>query len=408
MKIKKREILNIFISLLWLTIGGAGIFLLVAASKEKDAKKCKEVNISIDGGTGDFFIDKNDVLNIIKQSINGDPVGTNIAGFNLRNIEAALEKDIWIKNAEVFFDNNNVLSVDVKERQPVARVFANSGSSFYIDSTAMVLPLSEKFSARLPVFTSFLGNEAKLNKMDSALLNNVKIIGTAIAADTFLMAMIDQVDIKPDNSFRLIPKIGRQVVEFGDAADCDKKFEKLKLFYKNIMTKAGWDRYSVINLQYSNQVVAKIRGQEDKTADSLRTMQLLDIIAANAAQMAADSTRLNSEVSEKLPNDISIIEESKEREDNAADSTPVPVPRQQVLRPTQQPSQDSVRTPPPVRQNTTVPAPPKPQPVVRPAASPKPVVSTPPKPNARPSAIPKPKPKPAQQPRAVMPKPVTN
>lgn len=391
MSIKKKDIINILISLLWISIGGMSVFLLVAAAKVKSAKKCTRVDISIDGGKGDFFIDKTDVSNIIRQAIKSEPVGTPVSEFNLRTIEAQLEKDIWIKNAEVFFDNNNVLSVDVKERQPIARVFSLRGSSFYLDTTAMVLPLSDKFSARLPIFTGFAGNELKPGKSDSVLLSQIQFVSRQIVADTFLMAMVEQVDITPSNTFRLIPKVGKQIIEFGDAADSEKKFEKLKLFYKNIVSKAGWDRYSIINLQFNNQVVAKIRGQEDKTADSLRTMQLLEMIAANAAQQAADSTRLSSEANEKVPNDISIIEESKERDDIAGDSA-VPMPKPPVV---QQPLSPAASVPP--AQVNAVASQPVRQPAPATGAVP-----------AQQRQVPKPnvnrvQPKPAQAPRAVMP-----
>ena len=65
------------------------------------------------------------------------------------------KKTQWIKKAELFFDNNNVLEVRITEREPIARIFTTSGSSFYIDSSLARLPLSDKFSPRLPVFTDF-------------------------------------------------------------------------------------------------------------------------------------------------------------------------------------------------------------------------------------------------------------
>ena len=50
------------------------------------------------------------------------------------------------------------------------------------------------------------------------------------------------------------------------------------------MVKAGWNNYSVINVQYKNQVVAKRKGAEDITADSLRTLQIMQMIAAKCAK----------------------------------------------------------------------------------------------------------------------------
>ncbi|MBK6829168.1 MAG: hypothetical protein IPG86_20995 [Chitinophagaceae bacterium] len=71
--------------------------------------------------------------------------------------------------------------------------------------------------------------------------------------------------------------------------------------------KMGWSRYSIINLQYKNQVVAKIRGADDVSADSLRTRQMMEIIAANAAKYAEDST-LNFKQDDRKNNDSSMIQ----------------------------------------------------------------------------------------------------
>ena len=56
----------------------------------------------------------------------------------------------------------------MQEREPVARVFTVAGSTFYIDDELTQLPLSEKFSARLPVFTNFPSDNKVLAKADSS------------------------------------------------------------------------------------------------------------------------------------------------------------------------------------------------------------------------------------------------
>jgi cell division protein FtsQ len=55
---------------------------------------------------------------------------------------------------QLFFDNNEVLQVVIDEREPIARIFTVAGNSYYIDSSLERLPLSDKMSARLPVFTN--------------------------------------------------------------------------------------------------------------------------------------------------------------------------------------------------------------------------------------------------------------
>jgi cell division protein FtsQ len=286
---KRYSLKNIMLATFWIALGGATLFLLVAAIKSKPAKHCKSIKINIHGVSNNFFVDKKDILNTITAIEKTNPVGKTIGSFNLKKLETELEKNVWIKSAELFFDNNEILNVTVQEREPIARVFTSTGTTFYIDDELAMLPLSEKFSARLPVFTNFPSDKKILAKADSILLRDIKTISLAVQKDSFSMAMIDQIDITPQRLFEMIPKIGNQLIVFGDATDVDAKLQKLKLFYKEVMVKAGWNNYSVINVQYKNQVVAKRKGAEDVAADSLRTLQIMKFIAERAQQQAEDS-----------------------------------------------------------------------------------------------------------------------
>jgi cell division protein FtsQ len=139
------------------------------------------------------------------------------------------------------------------------------------------------------VFTSFPSDKKVLLSADSMLLRGILTVSMAIQTDSFLMAMIDQVDITPQRNFEMIPKFGNTIIVFGDGKDVPEKFNKLKLFYKEIIMQAGWNKYSAINVQYKNQVVANRKGAVDVSADSIRTLQLMKLIAENAERMSADS-----------------------------------------------------------------------------------------------------------------------
>ena len=339
---KRYSIKKILFATLWLVVGIGTTVLLVAGVKKRDAAKCKEVVIKISGIEnidGPKFVDEEDILNTIEKISVGNPKGKTIGSFNLKEIEEELEKSKWVKNAELFFDNNNVLKVNLQEREPVARIFTTGNTSFYIDTALMMLPLSDKFSAKLPVFTGFPSDKIVLSVADSSLLNEVKVISIAIQKNPFRMAMIDQVDITPQRSFEMIPKIGNQIIMFGNAIDAAEKFDKLELFYKDVMVKTGWNKYSVIDVQYKNQIVAKRKGAEDKTADSVRTLQIMQLIAINAAKHAEDSVQTILQDNSNNTADSSMIQQSIQREDNFETNNTINEPplqsnnQQQVLNP---------------------------------------------------------------------------
>jgi len=273
--------------------------------------------INIYGVSNNFFVDKKDIINTIIAQEGPGYIGKAIGSFNLKKLETELEKNVWIKSAELFFDNNEILRITVQEREPIARVFTTTGTTFYIDDELAILPLSEKFSARLPVFTNFPSDKKVLAKADSILLGDIKTISLALQKDSFSMAMIEQVDITPQRIFEMIPKIGNQLIVFGDATDVEAKLSKLKLFYKEIMVKAGWNSYSVINVQYKNQVVAKRKGAEDIAADSLRTLQIMKFIAERSQQQAEDSLRQNiQQDNSRNTTDSTMIQQSIQRDDS--------------------------------------------------------------------------------------------
>jgi cell division protein FtsQ len=181
-----------------------------------------------------------------------------------------------------------------------------------------MLPLSDKFSARLPVFTGFPSDKKVLTRADSALLREIYQVSVAIQKDPFRMAMIDQVDIDAQRNFEMMPKVGNTIIAFGDGKNAEEKFNKLVLFYKEIMKKAGWNRYSMVDVRYKGQVVAKRKDRAEIIADSVHTLQLMQTIAYNAEQMASsDSLQIVAQDNERNTPDVSIIEQSIQRDDNS-------------------------------------------------------------------------------------------
>jgi len=395
--VKKQIIKNILLFTLWTVIGSGTIVLLVAAIQKKDANKCTGIDINIKGVSNNFFVDKNDILQTIIEMSDGRPVGKSIGSFNLKALENALQKNIWIKSAQLFFDNNEKLQVNVLEREPVARVFTTFGTTFYVDSSVAMLPLSDKFSARLPVFTNFPTDKKVLLKADSLLLKDILAISIAIQKDPFNMAMIDQVDITLQRTFEMIPKFGNTIIVFGDGKNAEEKFEKLRLFYKTVIVKAGWNKYSEINVQYNNQVVAKRKGAEEFKADSLRTLQLLQVIAENAERMSGDSLQTITQDNEHNTTNNSIIQQSIERDDNSTSANTGEEPTQQGVTSNEKPA-----SPIPAQATISKPAPvAEKKPVV---VSKKPAEAKPANSNVKP--VLKPKPEETKKPKIVMPKPL--
>ncbi len=106
------------------------------------------------------------------------------------------------------------------------------------------------------------------------------------------MAQIDQVDITSENTFDLIPKLGTQVIHFGTAENYQEKFGNLLCFYKQVLTKLGWTHYASISVQFKGQVVGVRRGANEIKMDSLRSIQIMKDLIADAQKHTNDSTTM--------------------------------------------------------------------------------------------------------------------
>ena len=195
-----------------------------------------------------------------------------------------------MKNAELFFDNNQVLQVKIQERQPVGRVFTAEGSSFYVDSSGVRLPLSDKLSARVPMFTNFPSDKEVMAASDSELLRGVVDMGKFITADSFWMAQIAQVYITPQGTFELTPTVGNQTIIFGDADDVDNKFNNLYTFYKKAWLQNGINTYSKLDVRFENQVVGVKRGAEPVVADTAKANAAIQALMIGKATVTAKAT----------------------------------------------------------------------------------------------------------------------
>ena len=302
----KKTIVNV----LWLLLGVGTIVLLGAAMTKKNNKACADIKVEITGAEEHLFIDEKDVKDLINEHSNLE--NKKMSEVDLKAIETELEKTPWVKNAELFFDNNQILQVRVEERQPVGRVFTAEGSSFYIDSGGIRLPLSEKLSARVPMFTNFPSDKTVMASSDSALLKGVVSMGKFITADSFWRAQIQQVYITAQGTFELIPIIGDQTIVFGDASDLESKFNNLYTFYKKAWLQNGINAYEKLDVRFKNQVVGVRRGIEVSASDSAKANAAIKalmngklVMTATAPPPTNDSTADKKEpVKEKEKNNL--------------------------------------------------------------------------------------------------------
>jgi cell division protein FtsQ len=264
----KKTIRKILFIAFWLCIGGGMFTLLLAAISKKNKGLCKGYTISIKGAKNNLFIDMKDVEQLLIKTCGGNIKDRPVASINLHQLEQVLDQNVWISNAELYFDSRDELHVIVSEKEPIARIFTTAGASYYIDSMGNKLPLSNKLSARLPVFTNF-PDKKSLNAKDSVLLKDVRTSAGFILHDPFWMSQVAQVDITPAENFEMVPVIGNHIVRLGNGDNISEKFRRLMIFYQQVLSKTGFNKYKVIDVAYSGQVVVS-RYNADEKIDSVQ------------------------------------------------------------------------------------------------------------------------------------------
>ncbi|TSA39171.1 MAG: hypothetical protein D4R64_00515 [Porphyromonadaceae bacterium] len=206
------------------------------------------------------FISPAEVTEILaKQGIR--TTGNKLADLNRDQVKNTIKTLSGIKDAMVYSTPDGTLYIQVWQRTPVMR-FISPFTSFYIDSEGKEMALSNNYSARVLMVT---GSGDKKFLKDS-LFQVVK----TIRDQAFFDALIEEININPDHTLEIIPRVGDQRIFFGDAGNYEWKLTKLKVFYEKGLPNVGWGRYSRIDLRYSNQVVAKKWSDEERQSrDSL-------------------------------------------------------------------------------------------------------------------------------------------
>lgn len=170
---------------------------------------------------------------------------------DLYKLEEQLLENPYVEKVSLFITIDGKLNTFIKQREPIARILSEN-SSYYVDYQGIKVPISENFSARVPVISG-ISNENEVSKL-MVLLNK-------LVNDDFLSKEIIGIEFKNQNEYIFTVRSGNYRINFGDLTDIEKKTKKLKAFYSKVFLDSTIHKYKTINIKYHNQVVGeKITG----------------------------------------------------------------------------------------------------------------------------------------------------
>jgi cell division protein FtsQ len=213
------------------------------------------------------FINESDVRNMIRLE-HPKIAGIPLSGLDAAKMEESLRMAPVIKSAQVYKTVEGRLVIEVVQRTPVIRVEDRDHRQYFLDREGNVIPAAADYAPYiLPVNGEIDGAYGKRKNVleggdDSSrdsIMNDIIALANYIAGDPFWNAQIVQIYVNRNKEFELVPRVGAQIILFGDLSRLEQKFFKLGTLYREGFRQKGWNQYEIINLKYNHQVICTKR-----------------------------------------------------------------------------------------------------------------------------------------------------
>ena len=216
------------------------IGILYASNYFNNNRLIEDIDVVIQPNSS-FFISTDSIKKIIKRYIY-----TTKDSISIKKIEDELDKNTFVEKSQVYIIVGHKLFVNVKQKEPIARVITND-SSFYLDKNSNFMSLSKLHSADVPIIFGF-------NQFSD--LDYLTKVSLMIRDDKFLNQNITQIIINDNQQINLKLSGLNTFIELGHNNKLEKKIQNLKAFYNRAIRKNDMEKYKKVNLQFENQVVA--------------------------------------------------------------------------------------------------------------------------------------------------------
>ena len=222
---------------------GLVVFLFSFTSKRNEKRKLTKIAV-VFVGENNLFIKEESVNKLLIENI-GNPLAIEKDKLDLNKLERKLDSNAMIDESDVFVSINGVLKAVVKQKTPVARV-VNGFESFYIDYKGGKMPLSDNFTARVPLVSGRIDKE-----------NNKEVVNLLrrIYEDDFLKKNIIAIQIMPNASLKMFNRNYDYLIDFGGMRNFEAKFKNYEAFFQKAVLDSTLYKYKKIDLRFTKQVV---------------------------------------------------------------------------------------------------------------------------------------------------------
>lgn len=254
-----RKILSI---VAWVLTAGALIALFVFAREDYLTSPVKAVKVNIEREGDSGFIKERFLLADIDRLRGHSDIGT----INMLSIQQRLESNPWIESSTSYIDLDGTLNINIKEYDPVLRIFGEGSKSAYLTESGICLPTNRLYTPHVLVANgSFtLRNDSISYALNDTLVEDLALIESlhvfkAIERNAFMQSCIGQVYRNRKGQFDIVLRDIDARVTLGDTCQIDDKLRRAEIFIKQKAGSTELKGMKNINLQYKNQVVCTKR-----------------------------------------------------------------------------------------------------------------------------------------------------
>lgn len=219
------------------------VSLFFRENRQKDL--CRDLQVVVVDSLDKHFVSENDLVYILKKA-GLNPIKKPMDEVNTDRIENELLKNEMIARVEAYKTPSGMIKLEVEQKIPILRVISPRGN-YYVDNLGSTMPVSRRYVAHVPVVSGYVEKELAVTDLYKFAL--------FLQENEFWNDQIEQIYVYPDNDIELIPRVGNHRIMLGTLDEFEEKLANLKLFYEQAIPKVGWEKYSMINLKYKNQIV---------------------------------------------------------------------------------------------------------------------------------------------------------
>ncbi len=209
----------------------------------RDGVVCHDVVVAVQDSSVTRFVTSEEIRKAILAKF-PNTLGKEFDAVSMYDIEHFVEKHPAIKNCEVYQTIGGHLKVDLNQHLPLFRVFEDT-RSYYIDEAGQEMPQFDSFTARVLVVSGNISG-----KMEELLY-----LARLFRGDPFWNAQIEQLYVKKNGDFVLVPRVGDHLILLGPPVRVEEKLRNLRALYKQGLSPREWNNYQVINLKFKGQVL---------------------------------------------------------------------------------------------------------------------------------------------------------